>query len=109
MIIVTTPRASLRPLSSVIISANFLLDRWKDHIKKAKNKAPKMGQVSDATSCALHRGEEFDQTEDDDHIFSRDGEDEIDVNETIGEKPTVSKKNTIDCTRSSDHRNKLVG
>jgi hypothetical protein len=106
--IVTTVRASLRPLSSVVFAANSLSDGWIGHIEKAEEKAAQMGEVSNAAPCPLHGREELDETENDHHIFGRDREEEIDVDETVREEPTEGQKYSIDCSGGSNHRDKLI-
>ena len=106
--IITSVRASLRPLPFVIFAPNSLSDRWIGHIEKAEEKTAQMGEVSDAAPCPLHGREEFDETENDHHIFGRDREEEIDVDETIREEPTKGQKYSIDRSRGSNHRDELI-
>jgi len=65
--------------------------------------------MSNTSSCPLYRGEEFDQTIDDHKIFGRDGEEEVDIDEPIWEKPAESQEDSVDCSRSTNDRNELVG
>jgi hypothetical protein len=51
-----------------------------------------MGEMSNATSCALGGREEFNQPEDDHHVFGRNGKEKIDVNRPIREEPPESEK-----------------
>jgi hypothetical protein len=106
--IITTVRAFLRPLPSIIFSPNSLSNRWISHIEKAKEKTAQMGEVSDAAPCPLHGREELDETENDHHIFGRDREEEIDVDETVREEPTEGQKYSIDCSGGSNHGDKLI-
>ncbi len=79
MIVIPVSRAFLRPLPFVIFTTNFLPDRWISHIEETEEKTTQMGEVGNATPCSLHGREEFNETEDDHHVFGRDGEEEIDV------------------------------
>ena len=78
MIVIFVSRAFLGPLSFVIFTTNILPDHRVSHIEDAKDKTPQMGEVCNASPGSLHRGEEFDETEDDHKVFGRYGEEEID-------------------------------
>jgi hypothetical protein len=108
MVITSASRASLRPLPFVIFTSNFLSDRGVGHIGKAEEKTAQMGEVSNAAPCPLHGREELDETENDHHIFGRDREEEIDVDETVREEPTEGQKYSIDCSGGSNHGDKLI-
>ena len=108
MIITPAVRAFLRPLPFIIFTADFLPDGWIGHIEKAEEKAAQMGEVSDATPCPLHGREELDETENDHHIFCRDGEEEVDVDGPIGEEPAKGEEYSIDCSGGSNHRDELI-
>ena len=78
MIIISVPRIFLGPLPFVIFTANFLPDCWIGHIKDAKDKTTQMSQVGDAPSSSSHRRKEFNQTKNDDKVFSRDRKEKVD-------------------------------
>ena len=111
MVIVLTAGASLRPLPFIIFSAKFLTDRWIGHIEQAKEKTAEMGKVGDAPSHSLYRRKEFDEAENDDKVFGRNGEQKVKVDGSIGKEPAKSKKYSIDSSGSSNHWDalKLVG
>jgi hypothetical protein len=106
--IITTVRAFLRPLPSIIFSPNSLSNRWISHIEKAEEKTAQMGKMSNATSCALGGREEFNQTEYDDHVFGRNGKEKIDVNRPIRKEPAESEEYSIDCSGGSNNQNVLM-
>ena len=68
----------MRPLPLIIFTANFLPDHGIAHIEETEKKAAQMGKVSDAPSRSPHRRKEFDEAENDHHVFSWHGEEEID-------------------------------
>jgi len=108
MIVTPAVGASLRPFSFVIFTANFLSDRRVEHIKDAKEKTAKMGEVGDAPSRSPYRREEFDEAENDDKVFGRNGEQKVDVDEPIGKEPTEGEKDSVDGSGGAYHRNALV-
>ena len=92
MVIVPITRSSLRPLPLVVGAANFLADHRVCHIDKAEEKTTQVGEVRDTPAGSLYGREEFNKAENNDEIFGRDREEEVDVDETVWEKPTVGKK-----------------
>jgi hypothetical protein len=78
------------------------------HIEKAEEKAAQVGEMSNTSSCPLSGREEFDEAENDNHIFGRDGEEEVDIDEPIWEEPAESQEDSVDCSRSPNDRNELV-
>jgi len=109
MVIVPVVGCSLIPFPFIIFAADFLSKIGISHIDKPKKEATQMGEVSNAPSCSLHGREEFDEAIDDDQVFSRNGEEKIDVNESIWEKPAEGQKYSVDGTRGSDYGDKLIG
>ena len=99
---------SLGPLSSVIFPAEFLSKGWVSHVQDPENKASQVGQMGNAPSRSLYGRIEFYEAEDDDKILRRDGDKEVDVNDTVWEKPAKCQKDSIDGAGGSDHRNKLI-
>ncbi len=98
----------MRPLPSIIFSPNSLSDGWIGHIEKAEEKTAQMGEVRDTPSRSFHRRKEFNKTKDDDKVFGGDREEKVDVDETIGKKPTEGEKYSIDGSRCSNHRDALI-
>jgi hypothetical protein len=92
MVIVPIVRASLGPLFFVIFAANSLPDDRVAHIDDSEQKATQMGEVRNPRTGSLYGREEFNKAEDNDKIFGRDGEEEVDVDETVWKKPTVGQK-----------------
>ena len=109
MIIILVVGASLRPFPLVVLTTNLLPNHRVGHIEKPEEQAAQMGKVSNSSSGPLHGSKEFNEAIDDHQIFGRDREEEINVDEPIGKEPTVSKKNSVDRSRGSNNRNKLVG
>jgi hypothetical protein len=109
MIVILVSRASLRPLPFIIFTANFLPNHWVKHIKNTEEKTTQMGEVCYAPPCSFHGRKEFNETKNDHKIFCRDGEEKIDVDETIGKEPTKGEKYSIDGPRSSDDWDELIG
>jgi hypothetical protein len=108
MITVSTARALLRPFPFIIFTPNFLSDHWISHIKKPEDKATQMGEMRNTPSCSFHGREEFDEAENDDKVFSGNGEKEVDVDEPIWKEPTVGEKYSIDGSGSSNHRDAMI-
>jgi hypothetical protein len=54
VVIVLVVRTFLIPFSFVVGAANLLSKIGIAHVDKTKEKAPEMGEVSDAASCSLH-------------------------------------------------------
>jgi hypothetical protein len=92
MVVIPASRTPLRPLPFEIFTSNFLPDCWISHIEKSEEEATQMGEMSDATSCALGRREKFDKAINDDHIFGRNGKEKIDVNGSIRKEPAESEE-----------------
>ena len=109
MIIPSTARAPLAPFPSVIFAADSLPDEGVYHVDESEEKAAQMGEVCNASSCAFGRRVELDEAKDDHHIFGGNGEEEVDVDETIGKEPAVSEKDAVDGSRGSDHGDELKG
>jgi hypothetical protein len=108
VIIVLAVRPPLGPLLLIIITAKFLPDHRVEHIKKAEEKTAQMGEMCDAAPCSLHGGEEFDEAENDHKVFSRDGEEKVDIDESVWEKPTEGEKDSIDGPGGTNYGNELI-
>lgn len=78
MVVIPIVWASLRPLPFVISTAKFLPDHGISHIEEAEDQTPQVGQVGNATPCPRPGSVKLEKTEDDHHVFGRDGEEEID-------------------------------
>jgi len=102
-------RALLRPFSFIVFAADLLPKDGIEHIRQPKEKTSQMGEVSNSASGSSKRREEFDEAEKDDKVFCGDGEQEIDIDGSIGEEPPVGQKESVDSSRSSDHWDELVG
>ena len=63
-----------------------------------------MGKMGNASPNSPHRRKEFDEAENDHHVFRRDREKEIDVNGSIGEEPAKREQDAIDRPGGSDDR-----
>ena len=92
MIIVLAIRPPLGPLSLIIFTAKFLPDRRIRHIEEAEDKTTQMGEVGHPPSRPLYRRKEFNEAENDDKVFGRDGKQKVDVDEPIGKEPTEGEK-----------------
>ena len=92
MIIILIIGALLRPLPLVIFAPNLLPDDGVGHIDQTEQEATQVGEVRDTPAGSLYGREEFNKAEDNDKIFGRDGEEEVDVDETGWKKPTVGQK-----------------
>ena len=108
MIIILAIRPSLGPLPLIIFTAKSLPDRRIRHIEEAENKTTQMGEVCDTTPCSLHGGEEFDEAENDDKVFGRNGKQKVDVDEAIGKEPTKGEKHSIDGSGGTDYGDELI-
>ena len=73
MIRVLAIGSPLRPLPLIIFTAKSLPDRWIGHIEEAEDKTTQMGEVGHAPSRPLYRRKEFNEAENDDKVFGRDG------------------------------------
>ena len=82
---ISTP--SLGQLASVMFPAEFLSEGRGGHVQDPENKTSQVGQVGNAPSGSLHGRIEFYEAEDDHKILRRDGDKEVDVDETVWEKP----------------------
>jgi hypothetical protein len=78
MVVIPVIRTFLRPPPFVIFPANFLSDHWINHIEKAKDQTPQVGQVSNTAPCPRPGSVKFEEAEDNHHVFGRDREEEID-------------------------------
>lgn len=108
MIVIPIAGASLRPLSLIIFPAKFLTDRRIGHIEKGDKKTAEMSEVGDAASRSFDRGKEFNQAEDDDKVFSRNGEQKIDVDQPVGKEPTKGEKESVDGSGGPDDGDALI-
>jgi hypothetical protein len=109
MIILLVVGTLLIPLFPIIFATDLLADHRIGHIEKPKEKASEMGEVSHSASCSSQRGEEFDQPEEDDEVFGRDGKEKVEVDETIWKKPAKGEEDPVNRPRSTDDRDELVG
>jgi hypothetical protein len=92
MIIASPTGAFLRPLAFIILAADFLPDYWIGHIEEAEENPPKMSEMSNPSTCSLHGSKEFNETEDDDKVFSRYWEKEVDIDKAVGKEPAEGKQ-----------------
>jgi hypothetical protein len=108
MIVLLVVRVFGGPFPPVIFTPDFPPDYRKDHVEQTEEKASQMGEVSHPAPCPPERGEEFDQSEKDDEVFGRDGKQEVEKDGPIWKKPAKGEKDAVNCSRSSDDRDKLV-
>ena len=109
MVVIPILGTFLIPFPFVVGATNLLPYIGVPHIDEAEEKTTEMGEVGDsATGSSLERGEEFDEPINDDHIFCRDGEEEVDIDEAVGEEPSIGEKDSIDRSGCADHRDALI-
>jgi hypothetical protein len=65
MVIIVVVRSSLRPLTLIIFTANFLPNIGIGHVDKTEEKPTQMSEVSDAASCSFHGRIKFKEAIDD--------------------------------------------
>jgi hypothetical protein len=109
VIIILTVGVLGRPFPPVIFTPDGPPNYWKHHIEQPEEETSQMGEVSHPASCPPERGEEFDQPEKDDEVFGRDGKQEVEEDGPVWKEPAKGEKDAVNCSRSSDDRDELVG
>ena len=67
-----------------------------------------MGEVGNAAPCSSPRGiDELDEAIKDNKIFGRDGKEEVDIDGSIREEPSIGQKESVDRSGGSDDRDEL--
>src|SRR5512136_2758596 len=104
MIVVPVIRASLRPLSLIIVTTNFLSDHWISQIKEAKESTTQMGKMRNTSPSSPPRGIQLDKPEKNYHVFCRNrNRKEHEKNGTIWEEPTESEEDAKNSPRCPNH------
>src|SRR4030042_3228784 len=84
LVIITFVIRSFRgPFSFVMFASDLLLQGGISHVDQPDEKAAEVGEMGDAPACPTNGREEFDQAEDDHHIFCRNGEEKINIDEQL--------------------------
>jgi len=65
MVVILIVGTSLRPLTFIILAANFLPNVGIGHVDKAEEKATEVSEVSDAASSSFHGRIKFKEAIDD--------------------------------------------
>ena len=108
MIIIFVTRTSLGPLALIVFAANLLSKIGVNHVDETEEKATQMSEVRNACPGSLDRRYEFDEAEDDNEIFGRDGKEKVEIDEPIWKEPSIGQENSIDRSGGSDHRNPAI-
>ena len=109
--IITPPAVSgpsLGPFPFVIFAAEFATDGRIGHIDHPKQKPAQMGEMGDSASRSRHGGVKFDETKNDDEVFSRDRKKKVDIDESIGKQPAKGQEDAIDGSRSPNDGDELM-